>query len=706
MDFPGRMIAIVIACILVILFPLQYLSQVYGMNIDYNVDNQVRGLSNSIRDCGYLDIEMYEEFIQKLDMSGERYTIDIEDIHPVTAKEVGLTEGGTSEGFIKANSINHMTAFAAPFVNGKSEMPTVALTFTGFASNVKTTETSTGSMNVTEIEKTLDEISVTPIEQIIFMQGSPTFTVNAHYTDGSSMSLSQDRYSVSPLDASVPGEKNITISYTEDTTTKTAEVKVYVDDLESITVSPDTLTVEKYTDQSELPVLLTASYLYALDQPIAGGYSISNYTPDVIGEQTITISYSENGTTRTTHAKVYVTGLHKTCPRCGTFYEIEEDDTDPGCPVCRNTLVEISVTPDYVEVEQGHTLPITVLATYSDGSTGIIGGWTSDYQPDRIGMQTVLIEYGGLSDELTVWVCEPMITCPFCQTQYTISEGRCPTCSEIVVSITVSPAAITLARYETIDLTVMAEYADQSIRPVTEWSIDKTTTEEGTFTATVSYENATATITLTVLPLTTITCPICGLLYDRGEYPSGCPVCSTTLTGIEAYLTSGSNLIQYGSTPDMAIIKVFRDTHREITYEGYSFEGYKPFLLGEQTITVYFETFSTTLDIEVVNILNSVTCPDGHVYYLNEDGSDPGCPYCESSENLGEEVYYFDITYTDEIMEKVYHEGIYEFDHKNFITIRVSKTDQSLLTKIQSTFFRTAMFGRKRRYIYGGKVNG
>lgn len=667
------------------------------MNIDYNVDDQVKGLSNSIRECGHLDVEMYEAFIQMLDMTGERYTIDIEDIHPVTTEEVGI---------LKANTINHKNALATHFVNGKSRMRTVALTYTGLAGNAKTTDTSIGMTNVIENAKTLETIHVTPNEQTIFMQGLPTFTVNALYSDGSSMSLSQDQYSVSAFDASVPGEKTITISYTEDTTTKTAEVKVYVDDLKSITASPATLTVEKYTDQSVLPILLTASYLYSPDKAIDGGFSISDYSPDVIGKQTITISYTESGTTKTTNAIVNVTGLHKTCPRCGTIYEIEEDDTDPGCPVCKNTLVEISVTPDYVEVEQGYALPITVLATYSDGSTGIISGWTSDFQSDRIGLQAVSVEYGGLSDELTVWVYEPMITCPFCQTQYSISEGRCPICSEIVVSIVVSPAAITVARYCAVDLNVMAEYADQSIRPVTEWSIDKTTTEEGTFTATVSYENATTTITLTVLPLTIITCPICGLSYDRGEYPSGCPVCFTTLTGIEAYLTSGSKLIQYGLMPDIAIVKVFRDTHREITYEGYSLEGYNPYFMGEQTITVIYEAFITMLDIEVVNILNSVTCPDGHVYYLNEDGSDPGCPYCESSKGLGEEVCYFDIAYTDEILERVYHDGIYEFDHKNYITIRVSKMDKSLLTRIQSTFFRTAMFVRKRRYIHGGKVNG
>lgn len=580
----------------------------------------------------------------------------------------------------------------------------VTLTYTGLVGNAQTTGTRTCTMSVTVISKTLQSISVTPTEQIINKNGLPTFTVQANYTDDSSIILASEKYSVSAFDASVPGEKTITISYTEGTITKTATVKVYVDDLKSITASPAILTVEKYTDQTMLSILLTASYLYSSDKTITGGYNISGYTPDIMGEQRITISYTENGTTRTTQITINVTGLHKTCPKCGIVYELREDDSDPGCPVCKNTIVKISVTPEYVEVEQGHELPITVLATYADGSANIVSGWTSDFIPEKAGIQNVTVEYGGFMDEISVWVSEAMITCPICQVQHPISEGKCPVCSETVVKITVTPAAITVHRYDTIDLTVIADFADRSSRPVTDWSIDKTTTEEGTYTATVSYENVTTTVTLTVLPTTTITCPVCGLLYGSGEYPNGCPVCSTTLTGIEAYLTSGAKLVQFGSTPSIAIVEIYQDTHREVSYDGYTIEGYKPYILGEQTITINYETFSTTIDIEVVNSLNSVTCTNGHVYFLNEDGSDPGCPYCESSEGLEEAVFYYDITYTDEILDAIYTVGIYIFDKSNYVTLCVTKKDKSLITRVQNTFFKTAMLGRKKRYIYGGKV--
>lgn len=42
------------------------------------------------------------------------------------------------------------------------------------------------------------------------------------------------------------------------------------------------------------------------------------------------------------------------------------------------------------------------------------------------------------------------------------------------------------------------------------------------------------------------------------------------------------------------------------------------------------ETFYRTCKIYVTVIPRGKTCPKGHLYNLNEDGSDPGCPYCRA----------------------------------------------------------------------------
>jgi rubrerythrin len=581
---------------------------------------------------------------------------------------------------------------------------TVTLSYTGYVDNAKNYVTIYRPITVTVISKVLSSISVSPESQVIIRNYAPSFTVYANYNDGSSVVLTPDQYSVSACNTSVSGKQTLTISYTEGGVTKTAPFDLYIDDLMSITVTPDIVTVDRYTKPNALPITVMANSLHFPPWNVTGDHNISGYSPDIIGTQTVTISYKYYDTTRTATIQVNVTGIHKTCSKCGTVYELKDDDTDQGCPLCKKTIVGISATPEYIELIQGQPLPVTVLVRYQDGSTQTTDSWSSDYDSQRLGAQDVTIEYGGYTDVVSVFIMETTVICPVCKTERPASEAICPICSETVISISAAPSNITVNRYDNIDLTVNATYADNSVRQVTDWSIDRTTSEEGVFTATVSYKNASTTIGLTVLPSSAKECSICGLSYDKGKYPNGCPVCSNELIGIEAYLVTGSRLIQRGTTPDIAVVLIFKDEHREVALDGYTIMDYEPYTMGEQMISISYNRFHTTLDIEVVNTLDSITCPNGHIYYRNEDGSDPGCPYCDIAKEANEEVLFFDITYTSEILEKLYHEGIYYFREKHYVSVVVSKKQKSLLTKIQRTFFMTSMLGRKKRFIYGGRV--
>jgi rubrerythrin len=445
----------------------------------------------------------------------------------------------------------------------------VTLYYTGYVDNAKNYVTIYRTITVTVISKVLSSIRVSPASQVLFRTNTPSFTVYANYSDGSSVVLTPAQYSVSAYNPSVLGKQTLTISYTEGGVTKTEPFDLYIDDLMSITVTPDIVTVDRYTKPNALPITVMASSLYNPPWNVTGNHSISGYSPDIIGTQTVTISYQYYDTTRTATMQVNVTGLHKTCSKCGTVYELNEDDTDQGCPICKKTIVGISATPEYIELKQGQPLPVTVMVTYQDGSNQRIDSWTSNYDPQRLGAQDVTIEYGGFTDAVYVIVMETTLICPVCNTEYPSSEEICPICSETVISISAAPTNITVKRYDNIELTVNATYADNSVRPVTDWSIDRTTSEEGVFTATVSYKNASTTISLTVLPLSTIECPICGLFYDMGKYPNGCPVCSIELIGIEAYLANGSRLVQRGTTPDIAVVLIFKDEHREIAPGGF-----------------------------------------------------------------------------------------------------------------------------------------
>lgn len=46
--------------------------------------------------------------------------------------------------------------------------------------------------------------------------------------------------------------------------------------------------------------------------------------------------------------------------------------------------------------------------------------------------------------------------------------------------------------------------------------------------------------------------------------------------------------------------------------------------------TIEGKTYSNTCEITVTVIPRNKNCPNGHVYNLNADGTDPGCPYCRA----------------------------------------------------------------------------
>jgi hypothetical protein len=607
MDFPGRLTAGFLAVILIIMFPLQYIAGLNSENIDSIVDDKTHKFTDTIRDRGYLDKQMYEEFADFLDTTGDRYDIELQDIKPVMGEDICSLETKTG-----SNKKTMLT---------KTENTTRA-------SFISTNEMQSLSVHThnDEPDKSLVYITALPASQIIQKYTLPSFTVQANYSDGTNKSLSSSDYYITGFDASKTGLQNLTISYTEDG--------------------------------------ITASF----------------------------------------KVSVTVTLIQKECHKCYNSYELNSDDTDPGCPYCNGVITGIEVNPDYIEVVKGTNLPIKVFGVYNDGSKKEVTGWTSNYNPERLGLQTVTIEFGGYGVDITVWVNERLKVCSVCGTEYLISEENCPVCTKKVVSINVSLKEISVFQYETIPLTVTASYADGSTGEIDDWSIDRTTLVPGTFTATVSYMGLTDTITLTVLSVNVIECPICGTLYDLSESPKGCPICSNELIGIEAHFTNGSNLVQLGTTPDIAIILIFRDEHREFAHEGYIIEDFNPRELGLQTIRIIYKEFSVTIAVEVVNMLDTITCPNEHVYYKNNDGTDPGCPFCHIGNGLSN-ISYFDITYTSEILDTVYSVGMYYFDEGNYVSIIVIKKDKSLLYRLQNTFFSTSLLGRKKRFIYGGEVH-
>lgn len=602
MDFTGRMLACLLAVILIVISPLQYIGQLNSESVDLMVDDRTYQLTDKIRQKGYLDKEMYDEYIGCLHSTGERYEIDIQDIRPVKGEMVKTYE---SQGD---------SSLYEPYVR------------CGLVGKAMTTGTRNHNVKVAiKTSRSLAYISALPETQEIQRYGMPSFTIKAHYNDGTSRILNSSQY------------------------------------------------------------------------------KITGFDPSKIGLQKGTITFIENGIIKSISVNIRVTLLKKTCPLCNGSYELENDDTDPGCPYCRDLITGIELSHNYVEVTQGDNISIEVIGIYNDGSRRVIDKWTSNYNPLRLGLQIVTIEHGGYAVDIRVWVNDVMITCPVCDIMYPKSEASCPYCSEQIVNLTVTPKQLTLMQYESIHLDVTAHFADGGSRQLEDWNIDIGTALPGEYTATVSYKGVSEPIELTVLSINTVECPICTTKYDLSNSIKGCPICSKEIVGIEAYHSGGSNLLQLGTGLDIGVVLIFRDDHRELVKEGYLIENFNPNELGVQIVRIVYMEFIATIDVEVVNMLDTITCPRGHVYYINDIESDQGCPFCHSNEDINK-VLYFDITYTNEILERVYSSGSYHFQKGNYITVIVTKKNKSLLYQLQSTFFASSILGRKKRYIYGGEV--
>lgn len=713
MDFPGRLIAGFTALVLLLLFPLQYIAQSDSEDIDDLVCSKTKALADTIRKKGYIDLHMYEEYLGFLNRTGELYDFEIEDIHPLVGEDSAENINYKSQAaainhvFIQAQDVpmqEHLVLAQGGYK--KAAVQTVCAAINTGVANTMIKECSVSDVSDYDPDlhgRSLSAIDVFPSSQTVDRLSEPQFTVTAYYSDESSAQISSDLYQMTCYDSTKTGPQTVAVSYTEDGITKTAYAIVLVNGLTGISAAPTELTVQKYTAADSLGFIVTASYLYGENKTLDFVYQIDGYEPSLLGNQLVTVSYSENGITKTAEAAVNVTVLKKLCSRCNNFYDLNMDDSDPGCPICKGQVTGIEVMPEYVEITQGDELPVTVEAIYRDGSRAAVYGWTSNYQADKCGIQSVIIEYGGYARLVTVNVREKETTCPECGTKYPLSAVECPVCPERVIAVSAEPGFVTARQHENIDITVTAYYADGSSRSVDDWSIDCTTSRPGSYKATVSYKGADTVIELLVIAVTEEQCSICGFIYNKLENLYGCPVCFETLTGIEAYLLGGGSRVAYGTTPDIALVLIFRDGHRELLSEGYIMENYDPFKEGMQTVTIRYGGFEAFLTLELVNSLSSFTCPNGHVYYPDEDGTDPGCPYCGPG-GVNGTVLYYDIRFTAQVLDELYEKGIYHFKRGNYITIRLVKRDRSLLYRLQKMFFKTSLLGRIKRFVFGGEV--
>lgn len=429
-------------------------------------------------------------------------------------------------------------------------------------------------------------------------------------------------------------------------------------------------------------------------------YTKSGFTKGA-GVKTVRFTYTESSVT--VEAVLSITVLRNTgiC-RYGHEYELTDYDVDNGCPVCAEILLRIDVSPSEQSVEPGITPVFVITAVYQDGhSVPVISGYTTDFEPGKAGTQYVTVTYKGVSKMVVVHVVKTF-TCSVCGTRYEanadLSDPGCPECRRYCTSIRVTPLTQMVEQGTPISITVTATFRDGHSETVSDWTSNYQPFVVGTQQVSVVYGGQIAVIEVVVVAKKA-ECPYCGREYDPSV--GGCPVCGQILNGVRAMTKDGTNTVLKGIRPEWKVYAVYRDGHEVLVDTGYTVSGLDVYVLGIQSVTVKYQGFSCVVAVEVVDGTGRTVCINGHVYLLNRDGSDPGCPYCTLDMEDKVEDYYT-MSYGQDFLEQLYRDGVYYLNEGDVVTITVGKKKETGLPGWLNWLF--GEFGEKDKLSFGGLV--
>ena len=248
---------------------------------------------------------------------------DADDVltYSLTEKPTGMTINGTTGAVSWTPAENQGTESYTVTIEVSDGIKSVFQTFT-----------------ITVAEAELSSIVVVPSEMTVYIGDSkPITSVTAHYDNETSASIALSSASYSSNHTNIAtvnnsgvvtgvsvGTATITVSYTEDSITKTDTISVTVQEqpiLDSISVQP--LSMIMYVGASQAITSITASYTNAPNASIElslAGYSSLNpaiatvnssgvVTGVSAGETTIIVTYTEGGITRIDTVDVTIVGL-------------------------------------------------------------------------------------------------------------------------------------------------------------------------------------------------------------------------------------------------------------------------------------------------------------------------------------------------------------------------------------------------------------
>ena len=374
------------------------------------------------------------------------------------------------------------------------------------SSQIDSSDISSSSEEIVSLVR----ISATNNKEIYQWGEELDITVTAYYSDGTSKEITN--YRVSGFNNKTAGEQSITITYENQKCSLTVIVEKPV--LVSITAFSNK---ECYEWGEDLDLTVTADYSDESTIEVTD-YQVSGYNSQISGEQTIVISYQ------------------------GIDFSLKVIVNDPF-------LVSISATSNKESYEWGEQLDLNVTATYSDNSTVSVTDYEVEgYNPEEPGEQTITITYENQTCSLKVTVNNPVLVrisavsnkesfeygedlditvtayysdnTSVAVTDYQVEgyNAKAPgeqtltitfedqTCSlKVVVNDPVLTSITAISNKESyewgeqLDITVMANYSDETSIEVFDYQVEGYNAEEtGVQTLLIKYENQSCTLKVTV----------------------------------------------------------------------------------------------------------------------------------------------------------------------------------------------------------------
>ena len=365
-----------------------------------------------------------------------------------------------SDGFTE--DVTSSTTVSSPSL---SSVGTKTVTVSYTENNV--TKTASFSVTVKDIELSSLAVTAKPTTTTYYVGqtfNSDGMKITATYSNNTTKDVTSS-VKTTGFDSSTAGTKTVTVSYTEGSITKTASFSVIIKaiELSSIAVTTKPTTTTYYVGQSfnSAGMKITAAYNNNSTKDVTSNVKTTGFDSSTVGTKTITVSYTENGITKTTGFSV---------------------------TILAKTVTELKVTApikkEYYVGESFDKSGLIVKATYNDETTTDVtnSASLSGFDSKTAGKKTITVSYGGQSKTFDVTVVAVEVT--------SISLNTANTKIKYYVGDTFDKTGVVVtAKYNngtTADVTSSATFSGFS------------STSIGDKTITVSYSGKTATFKVNV----------------------------------------------------------------------------------------------------------------------------------------------------------------------------------------------------------------